>query len=233
MMAQARANKSNSFAIWVSVIAVAAIVAVGALVVWMNNAASGPGTVPEGASINTETGAIAVGSGDRSVDTYIDFMCPVCGQFEQTFGPTLDEMSSDGEATLNLHPISILDRASQGTEFSTRSAASLYAVAVHHPELALPYLQALFAQQPEESTPGLTDEQLVEIANSVGATDAASDITEGTYTQYVRYITAKTPLQPGINGISTPTIAINGEVISNQQTLSGLTPDSFRALVLQ
>ncbi|MDF2491705.1 MAG: protein-disulfide isomerase [Microbacterium sp.] len=45
----------------------------------------------------------------------------------------------------------------------------------------------------------------------------ADGITDGTYAQFVKYITEKTPVQPGQQGISTPTIAIDGEVISNSE----------------
>ena len=210
-------GRTNWFAIWVSVAAVVVILAVGAAVVFINNASSGPGTAPEASAIDTETGAIAIGDGDRTLDTYIDFMCPVCGAFETTYGPSIEGLVDDGTITLNVHPISILNRLSSGTDYSTRAANAMYVVAAKHPDLALPFLQAMFASQPEENTPGLTDEQIIAIAEQVGATDVADDITGGTYSQFVEYITEKTPVQPGADGIATPTIAIDGEVISNNE----------------
>lgn len=225
-MAGAR-NKTNWFAIWVSIAAVVVIVGVGALVVWANNAASGPGTVPQSAVIDTETGAIAVGEGDQTLDTYVDFMCPICGSFEATYGETIEGLVDDGTITLNLHPISILDRLSNGTDYSTRAANAMYAVAAAHPDLALAYLQTLFANQPAENTPGLSNDQLIALAEQIGASDAADDINAGTYAQFVTHMTQETPIQPGQSGISTPTIAINGEVISN----SVLTGDPQADLV--
>lgn len=213
-------SKTNWFAIWISVAAVVVIVAVGALVVVFNNAASGPGTQPQASTIDTETGAIAVGDGDGTLDTYVDFMCPVCGNFESTYGPSIEQMVDDGSITLNIHPISILDRLSLGTDYSTRAANAMYVVADAHPDLALPFLQALFASQPAENTEGLTNAELISIAEGVGATDVADGINDGTYTQFVKYATGKTPIQPGQTGVATPTIAINGEVISNS-TLTG------------
>ncbi|KAA9133880.1 DsbA family protein [Microbacterium caowuchunii] len=210
-------KKTNWFAVWVSIAAVVAVVVVGALVVWANNASSGPGTAPQSAVIDDETGAIAVGEGEGTIDTYVDFMCPVCASFEATYGSAIESMVEDGTITLNIHPISILDRASAGSEFSTRAANAMYAVAANHPDLALPYLQALFANQPAEGTTGLSNEELIAIAEQVGATDAAEDINAGTYAQFVEYMTKQTPVQPGQSGISTPTIAIDGEVISNSQ----------------
>ena len=213
----ATARKTNWFAIWVSVAVVVVLVGVGALVVWMNNSASTPDPVvtPDSAVINSETGAIAVGDGDQSMDTYIDFMCPVCNQFEQAYGEAIQGLVTDGTITLNIHPISILDRASQGTEYSTRAANAMYCVAAADGTAAVPFMQAMFANQPEEGSTGLTDEQILAIAAGVGVTGIDSCVNDGEYSGFVTAMTEKTPVAPGASGIGTPTIAINGEVIAN------------------
>ena len=216
------ARKTNWFAVWVSIAVVVVLVAVG-VVVWLGNvAATSPGEPPKSAVVNADTGAIAVGDGPKTVDTYIDFMCPICNQFEQTYGETLQQLSSDGTITLNIHPISILDRQSQGTEYSTRSANAAYCVAVDTPDAVLPFVQALYANQPQEGTAGLTDDQLAAFAEQAGASgDVASCISDGTYQRYVTAKTRDTPVQPGQAGIATPTIAIDGTVLINQTDLTG------------
>jgi len=215
-MAQAAAGNRNWFAIWVSVAVVVIVALVVALVVWMNRAATDPGTAPAGAGINQETGAIAVGSGSQTLDTYIDFMCPICNQFETTYGPEILDLANAGTITLNIHPISILDRYSQGTKYSTRSANAMYCVAAADPDKVVPFMQAMYKNQPEENSTGLTDQQIIDIAKGVGVTGIDSCVTDGTYAQFVTAMTEKTPIQPGSNGIGTPTLAINGNVISNQ-----------------
>lgn len=214
-MAQAAAGKTNRFAIWVSVAVVAIVALVIALVVWMNNAANDPGTLPTGSGIDQSTGAIIVGEGEQSLDTYIDFMCPICGQFEQTYGEEILDLVNAGTITLNIHPIAILDRYSQGTDFSTRAANAMYCVAEADPDAAVPFMQAMFEGQPAENSPGLTDDQILEIASGVGVTGIDSCVTDGTYTDFVAAMTQDTPVQPGSSGIGTPTLAVNGEVISN------------------
>jgi protein-disulfide isomerase len=211
------ARKTNWFAIWVSVAVVVVLVLVAALVVWMNNSASSPDPVvtPDAVVINSETGAIAVGDGDQTMDTYIDFMCPVCNQFEQAYGEAIQGLVTDGTITLNIHPISILDRASQGTEYSTRSANAMYCVAAADGTAAVPFLQAKFADQPPEGSSGLTNEQILAIAEGVGVTGIDSCVNDGEYSGYVAAMPEKTPVAPGASGIGTPTIAINGEVIAN------------------
>jgi protein-disulfide isomerase len=99
----------------------------------VNNAATDPGEPPQGSGIDQETGAVVVGDGEQSMDTYIDFMCPICGQFEEAYGDAILELVDDGTITLNIHPISILDRYSQGTEYSTRAANAMYCVAEADP----------------------------------------------------------------------------------------------------
>ena len=213
----ATARKTNWFAIWVSVAVVVVLVGVGALVVWMNNSASTPDPVvtPDSAVINPDTGAIAVGDGDQSMDTYIDFMCPVCNQFEQAYGEAIQGLVTDGTITLNIHPISILDRASQGTEYSTRAANAMYCVAAADGTAAVPFMQAMFANQPEEGSTGLTNDQILSIAELAGVTGIDACVNDGEYSGYVTAMTEKTPVAPGASGIGTPTIAINGEVIAN------------------
>lgn len=216
-MMAAKQGRTNWFAVWVSVAVVVVLVGVTGLVIWINAMAGGEGEVPEAANINAETGAIAVGDGADVVSTYIDFMCPICNQFEQAYGPTIDELVADGAITLDIHPISILDRTSQGTEYSTRAANAMYCVAVTDADASAPFMRAMFDNQPAEGTTGLSDDQILEIAASVGVTGIDSCVTDQTYARYVTARTGETPIAPGNSGIGTPTVAINGEVI----TLSG------------
>ncbi|WP_203582306.1 DsbA family protein [Microbacterium hibisci] len=220
-MAQA-GRKTNWFAIWVTLGVVVALVLVTVLVVTLNNAATPkplPTEVntPSASNIDAETGAILVGEGDDRLDTYIDFMCPVCGQFEQVYGAEIEGMVDDGSITLGIHPISILDEQSNGTQFSTRAASAAYCVAVEDADASLPFLQAMFENQPSEGSSGLTNNEILEIASGVGVTGIDSCVNDGIYAGYVAAMTAETPIQPGAAGVGTPTVAVNGEVIANSQ----------------
>lgn len=222
MMMAAVRKSTNWFAIGVTAAAVVVVLIVGGVVWFANSQAGSPGTLPQSSAVNTDTGAIAVGTGPKTVDTYIDFMCPICNQFEQSYGPTLDQLVADDQITLNIHPISILDRASQGTQYSTRAASAAYCVAVDNPANIPAFVKALYAQQPSENTSGLDDATLASIATSAGASDAVTScITDGTYEKFVTAMTQKTPVQPGQSGIATPTIEVDGTVLSNQTDLTG------------
>lgn len=218
----AAARKTNWFAIWVSIAVVVVLVGVGIAVWAANSMANSAGQAPEGSGIDSSTGAIAIGDGPDTVDTYVDFMCPACKAFEQAYGPTLQSLAEEGKITLNVHPVSILDRASQGTEYSTRSASAAYCVAEESPDLALAYVQALFENQPTEGQNGLSDDQLVALAQQVGASpDVADCITDGTFKRYVTAMTKEAPRQEGASGVSTPTIVVNGEILNNATDLTG------------
>jgi protein-disulfide isomerase len=206
-------RKTNWFAIWVSAAVVVVLVVVGIIVVVVNNQATAPGEAPKASNIDADTGAIHVGEGSATVATYIDFMCPICNQFEQSYGETLQGLVDDGSITLDIHPIAILDAQSQGTEYSTRAANAMYCVAVADADASVPFMQAMYANQPEEGTPGLTDEEILAIAATAGVSDIDDCVAEGTYTDFVATMTPLTP--PDENGrIGTPTVVVNDERIT-------------------
>ncbi|MDF2920785.1 MAG: protein-disulfide isomerase, partial [Microbacterium sp.] len=71
--------------------------------------------------------------------------------------------------------------------------------------------------QPAEGSSGLTNNEILEIASGVGVTGIDSCVNDGQFAGYVTEMTPQTPIQPGSQGIGTPTVAVNGEVISNSQ----------------
>ena len=103
----------------------------------------------------------------------------------------------DGTITLNIHPISILDRSSQGTKYSTRAASAMYCVAVSDAEASVPFMQAMYANQPAEGSTGLTDDQILGIAKGVGVTDIDSCVNDGRYMDYVTAMTREDSGQGG------------------------------------
>ena len=63
-------------------------------------------------------------SGGVVVDLYFDFMCTGCGRFDRTNAADLATLAAEPGVTLVYHPVSILDRYSQSTAYSTRAANS-------------------------------------------------------------------------------------------------------------
>ncbi|WP_062516166.1 DsbA family protein [Demequina gelatinilytica] len=155
------------------------------------------------------------------VDVYLDFMCPICNVFEQTNAEELDAMREAGEIQVYYHPISILDRYSSGTDYSTRSAGAAGVVAHLAPEAYLDFTAAMFANQPEENSEGLSDAQIEQIAIDAGVPEevAASLADDG----MKKWATAATE-QASVDGMrGTPTVRVSATgdfadgVILNEQ----------------
>jgi protein-disulfide isomerase len=152
-----------------------------------------------------------------NIVTYIDYLCPFCGEFEATNATQITNWVTAGNATLEVHPISILDSSSKGTKYSTRSANAAACVANYDPNNYLAVNTALFANQPKENTAGLTNAELTSLVKDAGATDPkiASCITNGEFSGWVAASTTRAlsgPLPnsniPKVNG--TPTVIVNG-----------------------
>ncbi len=206
-------RKVNWFAAGISIAVVVVLVLVVVLVVWMNNSNSGSGVRPDGSGIDSETGAVVVGEGTNSVDLWFDFYCPHCQDFEKEYGSTVDDLLEQGDITLNLFPVALAGlNAASGTDFSKRSANALYCVAEAEPDAAYPFMQQLFATNP--SGPGQTDEELIAMASSVGATGIDECVTDRTYFSFVEDQTTQLPTNPATGSAGTPTVIVNGEFIT-------------------
>ena len=200
---------------------------------------SGITEFPEGIavpSVADDTGGISFGptgeagttSGEDAVvvDVYLDYMCPICGTFEQINSADLDELRSNGEITLVTHPVSILDSQSQGTSYSTRAAQAFAYIAENAPEQALAFNEAMFAQQPSEGSSGLSNDEIAAIATSVGVpADVAKGIADGTYNKFVEALTQiafnNEKLLNEDGRFGTPTILVNGERITSNWSQPG------------
>lgn len=205
--------------LWTSVVAVAALVIAG-LVGWGIYASqrSGDYTTPPGA---TEDGSgIVVGSGPVTIDVFEDFICPACGSFEERTGATLDQLVADGKVRVVYHPIAILDGYST-TKYSTRSSAASGCAA--DGGKFREYAKALFANQPPEGGPGLSDDKLIDIGRTVGlGDDFASCVRDGTYQTWTGHVT-DVASEDGVN--STPTILVAGKEVKDR------TPEGITAAV--
>src|SRR3954452_10220212 len=163
-----------------------------------------PARVP--AHAPPEGDGVVVGGGPVLVDAYIDFQCPFCRAFELSSGNALRAMVAEGLITLVYHPMDFLDEASTN-HYSSRaaSASGCASDAGRFSE----YAQTLFANQPPEGGPGLTDEQLVELGVSVGLTEPtfARSVPEHPYVPWADHVTQ----QAMARAVSaTPTTLVGG-----------------------
>ncbi|MFJ3488076.1 DsbA family protein [Leifsonia aquatica] len=171
-------------------------------------------------AVNFDDRYISAGTGQKKVDIWFDAMCPVCGAFEKANGDTLEKAVKDGSITLRLHPLTFLDSLSGGTGYSTRAAAALTCVGVHDKARVLDYYQALFTDQPEENSKGLTDDELAKRATDLGITDISGCLERsGSYQAWAQANTAHSQSGPiEVDGTKvldkiegTPTVLVDGK----------------------
>jgi protein-disulfide isomerase len=170
-----------------------------------------------------------------NIVTYVDYRCPFCNEFETANAQTIQSLVEAGVASLEVHPISILDRVSNGTKYSTRAASAMACVAQYDPDQFLTVQTALFANQPPENTAGLNNSEIADIVSGAGVTDerVASCIKDERFTDWVTAATNRALADPDLkdaNGnFGTPRVVVNG------QLYNGAPGDaqSFQAFIAQ
>lgn len=226
--AAARRTRKLQIAVTAAIVVVAVILAVVIAVVANNDkdgkkqsaspAAQSSGAQTSAGSASVSDGTIRVGSSDPKVvlTAIEDFQCPVCKQFESTFGPTLAKIRSMPNVAIDYHPIAFLDQMSNGNRYSTRAAAASLCVADASRSDGyaawLKFHQTLYENQPAEGGHGMSDDQLLQFAEQSGApSSVAQCITSGKNDAAVADQTDSI-LQSGIQG--TPTVKLNGKTVS-------------------
>lgn len=219
-------------------LAALAIIAVIALVIVGSVRPEGPGPrnmASDGLRITTDFAVVptsALQPGDRptvseanparvvDIQIVVDYLCPICREFEETNGDFLETLIASGAATVEYRPIAILTGRSAGTEYSLRAANAAACVADRSPDSFFAFNASLFAEQPEEGTPGLDDDQLIELAVDAGSPRSAVDrcVRDRTFASWVRAATDRALSGPlPIRDVEvdrvqgTPTIFVNGQ----------------------
>ncbi len=153
---------------------------------------------------------------------YADYLCPICGGFEEANGEQIKNMVKDGIATLEIHPVAILDRLSMGTKYSSRATNAAACVANYSPDSFYSFNSLLFLNQPEENSTGLSNDELIEFTKEAGVvskfTKVSECINDRTFKNWVaaatdRFTTNPLPnvaVQPERPG--TPTVYVNGQL---------------------
>lgn len=178
------------------------------------------------------------GSEVIAIDLYIDYFSPLGASFQEANGSQLTTWVKSGAATLEIHPLAILDRVSQGTKYSSRAANAAACVANFSPNQFFTFHGKLLASQPAENSEGLSDKQLVALtveSKVDNATKIRGCIENQTFKTWVseardRALTGPLPTTSDVAAISTtPTIVVNGHVFTGQPNDAA----AFSAFVLK
>jgi protein-disulfide isomerase len=141
------------------------------------------------------------------VTLYEDFLCPICAQFEQNFGPTVSKLIDIGAIAADYSMVAILD--SPGNQnYSSRAGGAAMCVADESIDAFRRFHTALFSPdiQPKETGTTFPDNaRLIELAREAGVVGKVPDcINSG---KYVAKVVAECEL---LKPCQTPTIRING-----------------------
>lgn len=115
-----------------------------------------PGTAPAPNQVDRAT--------SNDVLIYVDYSCPHCAMFEQTSGEFLTEIVMNGSATVEIVPLSFMDRFTPDTYYSSRAANAVVCLADAQPEATWAAHNALLTPvvQPNGG-PGLTNDELLQL----------------------------------------------------------------------
>ncbi len=156
---------------------------------------------------------VTIGEPDAPHDIviYEDFLCPFCGELEEASRADLARLAEEGKVTVEYRPFELLSRIS---DYSGR-ATNAFAVVLEEsgPEVAKTFHDLLFENQPAESGPFPSDEDLVDLAVEAGAeeTAVAEGIESGARSDWVEEAT-RAAQEAGVRG--TPTVLLDGEVVN-------------------
>jgi protein-disulfide isomerase len=175
------------------------------------------------------------GDGVAHVTTYIDWSCPACQSFEGQYADSLQKMVAAGTATLEVHPIAILDSRFTGeAKYSTRAANVAACVANYAPEKFFDVQTEFYDNQAEESGPSLTTDKMLSLVHKAGLNNDKVDACirgksfEKWVTAATERATSQTALQ-GANGFATPTVVVNGQKWDNSSDFGTFVQDAAKA----
>ena len=151
----------------------------------------------------------------HEVIIYEDFLCPYCGQFEQASSEELSQLAADGKVRVEYRPFNLL--SSMG-DYSARSAGAFSIVLEESgADVAKEFHDLLFENQPAESGPFPSDDDLIDLAVEAGADEG--DIRERIESQdgaaWVEKAT-QAAKDAGVQG--TPTILLDDELFQDGRT---------------
>ena len=155
----------------------------------------------------TAPGAEAEAGQPVKVVLYIDFICPVCKNFEAQYNETMTSLRNEGKISVEYRPLGFLDSRST-TNYSSRAANAAACVANESPEKYSDFVNALFEKQPAEGGAGLPDSELKKMATDIGAKSIDKCVDDKTYRPFVKYTTQEASAI-GVTG--TPTVFVEGK----------------------
>lgn len=143
--------------------------------------------VPAGlahAAVATPAGdAISIGDPNAlgQIDLYVDPLCPFSGKMVRTQGDEIGKRIEAGTLRVNLRYVDFLDKYSASGTYDSRAIYATYVVASQSQasDITWRFVEQIYAAdlQPKENGPtDLSNDQLADVADRVGAPQQAQDL---------------------------------------------------------
>jgi protein-disulfide isomerase len=167
---------------------------------------------------------------------YVDYQCPVCQGFDVPNSAQMRSWVDTGAATLEIRPISFLDRASLN-EYSSRAANAAACVANFAPDSYFDFHHLLMQEQPAEGTEGHDDNALYAFAEEAGASsqEIKGCIQNKSFGDWVEQNTERVLTSPAgdvnIQVSGTPTVLVNGKQYTWELPEELVSPERFAQFV--
>ncbi|WP_103384006.1 DsbA family protein [Pseudonocardia dioxanivorans] len=183
-----------------------------------SSAAGAPVAVDKAAAVVTmgKAGAPA------TIDVYEDFLCPICGQFEHTYGDQIRQAVTDGKLDVRYHVVNLLDDRSDPPGYSMAAASAALAVAEADPGAFASFHDSLYGAQPSEGGRGYDANQLDALATALGVPKGrvADALASKEFDQAVQTSLQTAATNPALrqqtsagSGFGTPTVAVDGRLV--------------------
>jgi len=198
--------------LWTIVGTLAALIAIGAFGWYLMQEPPPPALVtPAGVNDDggRQAGVTVGGAGPVVVEVYQDFLSPRGRAVDESTRQALDSLVAQNRIRLVWHPLGT-DADPSGGGTRAANAATCAADAGK----ARQFADALYANQPPAGSPGLSDDQIMDIAGPVGlnAPSFAACVRDQRYRDWVAVVDTRAA-ERGVAGA--PAIYVNGSRLQN------------------
>jgi protein-disulfide isomerase len=183
---------------------------------------------------NGTTVVIGKSSAKKTLELYEDPRCPICAQFEQTVGKTVEKDVEDGKFKVQYVGATFIDNKDDG-EGSKNALSALGAALNISPQAFLEYKYALYSAKwhPDETDDKFKDDAyLIKVADTIPALknnkEFQTAVKNGTYDKWALEMSGKFN-KSGVQG--TPTLKMDGKTLQTATGNPPMTVSEFNTLI--